>query len=295
MPLLCNRKHPLHYTTALNILASAGIDTNTVNIIAIGTNENYKGELIGQEPAAGTQITPSTEIKLRIGYSSAVDYMPYQFFYGLDHSQTRSDDWELRARTLMAPFDAAVIRSTSKAAREILTFSLAVIDKEYLKLFLSLYDFHQREGADIEELLRWFALLPRFHHWSGNADAVQLLINQILDCECEIIENVRTAYTIPDKIRTRLGTHNNRLGMNTISGREFSECDTGYEIAIRNVPDDEIRHYLPGGSKREKLESIIEFCMPGDMQAKVTITGTKIGTKIGRVEERSYLGYSTYV
>ncbi len=94
MPYFCNRRFPFHYTTALCVLMKMGLDITQVDILAIGEFENYKGEVLEQEPAPGRVITAETTVRLKVGYPSAVDFMPYQFFYGLTGSGARSSDWE---------------------------------------------------------------------------------------------------------------------------------------------------------------------------------------------------------
>jgi len=89
MPDLSSRKNPLHFSTALSILMKAGVDIHRINLIAEGKYENYRGEVHYQEPAAGSVITDNTKIILRIGSTSAVDFMPYQFFYGMGGNVSR--------------------------------------------------------------------------------------------------------------------------------------------------------------------------------------------------------------
>ncbi len=45
MPDFCNRRYPFHYTTAISVLAKMGVDVNDIDILAIGTYENYRGEI----------------------------------------------------------------------------------------------------------------------------------------------------------------------------------------------------------------------------------------------------------
>ena len=75
MPDFCNRRHPFHYVTALCVLAKMGIDIDTVDILAVGEYENYRGEIQTQSPKPGAAITDDTRIVLKVGYPSAVDYL----------------------------------------------------------------------------------------------------------------------------------------------------------------------------------------------------------------------------
>jgi hypothetical protein len=296
MPDLCNRRNPLHYTTALNILSKMDLDVNRIGIMAVGRYENYKGEVIGQKPVAGTAIDADTKIWLKIGYSSAVDYMPYQFFYGLGTRVSAGSEWELRARTLMAPFDSSVIRSEARSRLVSLVFGLGLVDREHIERFLSLYDFDLgEETEDVSELLFWSSLLPSFNHWSGNPDYVARVITSIFGYECRIVENVRSTYDIPEQLRYRLGSESGRLGSDTLIGKSFSECDTTYEVVLLDVRRADLPGFLPGRSMMRKLEKVIGFCMPGNLECRVRIVGERHETRIGREEASCYLGHSSYV
>lgn len=296
MPQLCSRRHPLHFATALNLLSKSGINIRNVDILAVGEYENYKGEVIEQTPSAGTAVGPESKIVLMIGYNSAVDYMPYQFFYGLSGSTARTDDWDMQSRRLMAPFDASVIRYTSVAQRDALTFSLSFVEEEHLHRFLKLFDFDSAGSSDsFAELMFWFTLLPLYHHWAGNAELVEKVLTHLAGYECRIIENVSATFEIAPRIRFSLGSSESKLAEHTLVGRSFSECDSAYCVVIRNVKTKDIGDFVPGGRKREKLERGLEMCMPSNLVSHIRILGEQKGMQIGREADCGYLGYSSYV
>ena len=78
MPDLCSRRMPFNFVAALMLLKKVGVDLNKVHLKAVGCYENYKGEILGQKPKAGTELTQSTKIFLKVGKWSAVDIIPYQ-------------------------------------------------------------------------------------------------------------------------------------------------------------------------------------------------------------------------
>ena len=263
----------------------------------MGEYENYKGEVIAQTPKAGTEIGSQTKIVLDIGFQSAVDYMPYQFFYGLGGSATsRTDDWDLQSRKLMAPFDAAVMRYTSIAQRDALTFSLSFVEEQHLHRFLRLFDFEAKRYVDsFSELVFYFTLLPFYHHWAGNARLVQEALSHLVGYNCRIIENVEGLYDIPKEIQSSLGSSNGRLGQTSVIGRSFTECDSAYYVIVRDVVPEDISRFVPGGHMREKLEMALDFCMPGNLVSKIKILGKQETMKIGKQADVAYLGYSSYV
>ncbi len=293
MPDFCNRRHPIHFSTALNLLRISGVDLNQVYFLAVGEYENYRGEIREQDPAPGTALGPQTRVTLKIGFFSAVDRMPYQFFYGLI-GRPAGHDWELHARELMAPYDATVIRHDALARYMALKYCAFGIDPEHLSQYLSLFNFTPDNwGLEPQEALVWACLLPSFHDWAGNPDRVASILEFFLGCRFRIIENVTAEYPIPPEIQYRMGSISGRLGCETVAGMSFAECDSTYQVVVTDVPHEQVVHYLPGGVKRKRLEWLLDICMPSHLERAITIETDSKTMVLGRGDQGGYLGYST--
>ncbi len=295
MPDLCSRRHPFHYTTALNLLAKMGVSPDRVEIIAVGVHENFKGEVRSQKPKPGTALKGARVI-LEIGYPSAIDSMPYQFFYGLYGRTARGGDWERHARQLMAPYDAAVIRREAAARMDALRFTFGVLDEDHIERYLRLFDFDpDKKKHDFQEEVLWAAVLPSFHLWAGNpkrvADALTLLFRH----RFRIIENVASQYDIPEGIRYRLGMKSGRLGRESVLGGSFTECDSTYEIIVSGLTRKEVLEFLPGKETRRKLEWVLSVCMPGNLDYRMRFEIDDPGMILGMHERESRLGYSAHL
>lgn len=296
MPELTDRHHPFHYATALTLLMKLGIDIQQVSIRAVGEHRNYLGEILSQQPAAGQPIDADTSVALDIGMASAVDYLPYQFFYGWRSGQARSDGWEEDARHLMAPFDGSVARYEAVATHERLEYSLALVNMDYLLRYLKLFDFTLPEKPeDVREPLLWSAIMPGFHLWAGSPDFVAGVLRYLFGYTFEFKENVAARYDIPDNLCCRLGKEASRLGDDWIIGRSFSECDSSYELSISDVPASEAGDLLPGKPKRTKLEWVLSICMPTNLDCIIRIRIASGDLKLGSSRTGSLLGYSAFV
>jgi hypothetical protein len=294
MPNLCNPRHPLHFTTALAILEKLGIDTNTINILAVGEYKNYQGEVIEQKPAAGTSLGPNPDIELRIGFWSAVDYMPYQFFYGLKSTPQGRGGWEEAARRFMAPFDASVIRYKTAAMRTSLAYNVGVIEDEHINRFLELFDFELLK-SDKKELLFWYSIMPTYNRWAGNPAYIEKILTYFTGYRCEIVENIEVEFEIPESAQNSLGSSRCELGRDLTIGRSFSECDSGYEVIVHDVSSMDMKRFLRGGVMWKKIEKILEICMPNNFESRITVKGRAQGVKIGKKEYLAFLGYSSYL
>lgn len=296
MPDFCSRRFPFHYTTALNVLAKMDVDINRIDLLAVGEYENYKGEVNEQSPAPGAVLKEDTQITLKVGYPSVVDFMPYQFFYGLVGSKERSGEWEDRSRELMAPFDASVIRHDALARFEILKYNHGFVDLEHILSFLRLFDYEPEFGShQINEALAWVALLPTFHFWAGNPSLAERALKLILGYDFEIVENIRSEYEIPEAIQYRLGSMAGRLGRESLVGKSFVESDSCYMVIVRGLHIGELRDLLPGNSKRRKIEAVLKICMPNNFDYKIKYVIAEKKLIIGKEKQRGYLGYSTYI
>ncbi len=294
MPDFCNRHHPFHFTTALNLLMKFGIDPDRVHILAVGEYENYKGEVRYQEPKPGTEISSSTPITLHAGYSSAVDYMPYQFFYGLQGRVVREGEWEDNARKFMAPFDSSVLRYLASARYQMLKYSFGVSDEDHFDRFFGLFEFDPKEGKSLHhDIMSWAALMPSFYYWAGNAEMVAVVLEVLFGYRFKFRENVPSVISIPEKFRYQLGSRGGRLGKETILGNSFSESESTYEVVISGITRQEALEFRPGFSTRAKLDWVLDLVMPGHLDRRIVLKTSGPGTKLGELKEGACLGFSS--
>ena len=295
MPDFCNRRFPFHFTTAMHILRKMGIDPKTIEILAIGKYENYKGEISSQEPAPKTQITRGTKIVLQVGCTSAIDLMPYQFFYGLVGITDRASDWENSARRLMAPFDAAFIRYMAAASYENMKFNFNFIDDKHLSKYLELYDFAGIDISDPATAARWQAIMPTFHIWAGNSEMTSKILRFLFGLDFQINESVPIRFEIPKDLKYTLGSKSKRLGYESIAGTAFVECDTGYQVVISGLKEEDVPELLPGKPLRKKIEAVLDYCMPGNLNYIIRIKVDKEKALLGDKTNKGYLGFTTFI
>lgn len=293
MPDFCNRRNPFHYTTAINLLISKGIDPDGIDLLAVGEYENYKGEVRSQKPEPGVVLRSDTRILLEVGFSSAVDVMPYQFFYGL-RGRKAGAQWETAARHLMAPFDGAVIRHESIARYLALRYNFAVQDSDHVRQYMKLFDFDlEVETGDSSMAQVWAALLPVFNEWSGNPTEVEKVLARVFGYRFRIIENTEWEFAVPSEMRYTLGSKTGRLGHESVIGATFSERDTSYCVQIHGIRQEDVHTFLPGGRLRGRLEKILALCMPSHFNYSISFITTGRGIKIGDRQTGAFLGFAT--
>jgi len=296
MPDLCNRRTPYHYLTGIVLLLKIGVELSNIDLIAEGKYENYRGEVLTQEPAPGIPLRKDSRVALHIGCSSAVDYMPYQFFYGLEGIRSSDRSWDENARRFMAPFESAYVKSKADAVRQQFKYDFSIIDVEYIRKLLRLFNFEPEDYIrDLDELLFWLSVFPPFHFWAGNPEYVERLLTYIFRYKFKIFENVKSEYEIPADIQYRLGSKTGRLASETIIGKCFSERDSTYRVEVSGVPAAKAADFLPHKPIRKKMEWILGFAMPGNLDYKIKVNIDRSNVNVGKKAGECYLGYSSFV
>ncbi|MCB2229529.1 type VI secretion system baseplate subunit TssG [bacterium] len=296
MPDFCSRRHPFHITTALVTLMKLGIEPVNINMLAVGHYENYRGEVHQQEPKPGTPLTPQTRVTLHVGADSAVDTLPYQFFYGISGATNRSSQWDEESRRLLAPFDAAVERMEGRSEFLAMQYRQDFIDRSHISRFFDLFGFASKEAASaLDDRLMWTALLPTFHFWAGNPVFVEKAVSLFFNYPCHITENIPARFEIPEELHYHLGNPELRLGQETTIGDSFVECDSCYLVTLSNVAPNDVPDFLPEKPLRKRLEAILKVCMPGDLDYRLRILTRRSGFRLGAEPKAGYLGYTSHV
>ncbi|MFQ5500026.1 MAG: type VI secretion system baseplate subunit TssG [Candidatus Zixiibacteriota bacterium] len=296
MPSLCDRRRRLHFTTALHLLQRQRVDLWRVSMLAVGEYENYNGEVRSQYPEPGAPLDHKSEIRLEIGMYSAVDQLPYQFFYGLEGKRPVGSGWELQARKLMAPFDAAVARYRAIAGFERIRFHMGFYDDDHLLRILDLFRFEFGEVAPSEEELRlWAMLLPSFHLWAGNTEAVAGVLGRLFGYRFAIRESVPSITDVPESLRAPLGRDKCHLGRSAVIGKSFSDCESAFDVQISSVPPDEVRSILQGGRIRRRIEWLLGIAMPSHLEYSIRIKVDSVSAALGKEQAGSRLGSCTYL
>ena len=294
MPQLVSRKAPMDYYAALVLLARLGVDLNRVEMLAVGEYENYHGEIRSQKPEAGEAIGPDTPVVLEIGFPSAVDNMPYQFFYGLSHKEDGGREWERRAREVMAPFDAAVIRCHGLVEHHILKLALSYYDREQVERQLAVFGLPKpRVPLNERELMLLVSLMPSYNEWSGNAETLEEVLAVFFEHRFQIVENIPRRYHTPERLHYRLGQAGAGLGRQTLVGDSFVESDSACLVVVHDLEPSEVQSLLPGKERRAKLDWFLGLAMPAQILCEVRLRPKENGVRLGGKPHPSYLGQAS--
>lgn len=296
MPDLVNPQAKINFIQALLTLKRCGVEWENVRLFASGTFENYRGEVVKQEPEPKTEITPSTQITLWVGFPSLFDSLPYQTFFGAKEWHRDTVSLEHRARRFLACFDSSFIRILSRLEYVLLVYNLVFLEKDFCQHFLEAFGFPASAWKE-EEILLWMTFLPTFHLWAGTKEETEKVLSTFLQTPFKIEENIKGENQLPPELKSRLGEKLNHLGQNWLLGSGFSECDSTYRINIGPISVDQIKEFLPEERKRKKLERILALSTPGQLRYRVSLKLRQKDKRLslGKDSKNSLLGYATYL
>jgi hypothetical protein len=294
MPNVANRRAPMDVTAALVALLRTGVSLDRVFLKACGEYRNYEGEIRSQAPEPGAPLDEDTEIRLEVGCPSAVDLMPYQFFYGFGSSTAAGSAWEEDARHVMAPFDGAVVRSLGAIQYQLLKMTFGHFDRRQVEQFIGIFGI----GLPPVELTPWewsllATLMPTYNEWAGNAEGLAAVLERFFGFEFRVVENVAREYPIPERHRYRLGQPGAALGAGTLVGRSFTDADTACVVQISGLLPAETAGLLPGKPTRAKLDWFLKMALPAEVHAEIRLIPLRSGFILGRSEQPALLGMST--
>jgi hypothetical protein len=294
MPNFTSRRAPAHISAAIIGLLRLGVDVNNVDFLVVGEYESYRGEVRSQRPEPGTELHPDTHISLEVACLSAVDQIPYQFFYGLGSAASAGKAWEEAARRLMAPFDAALVRSQGVARYHSLKLTYGHYDRAQLERFVDIFDVKPPDiRLSQRELLVLASLLPAYNEWAGNARGIAEALELMFRLRFEIIQNVACRFPIPSRLHYRLGQKKAGLGRDTLVGDSFTEADSAFLVVVRDLDPEQVTDLLPGKPLRQKLDWFLKLAVPGNLVCTIRLMPRRTGVRLGSAEMPAHLGLAT--
>lgn len=253
MPDFCQPRRGVRHTvrSALRSLRVIGIQSHQVRIERVGGGWPRR-TVVEQQPVAGTALTRTTRVVLRISAPSPVDALPYAM-------RDASDD-AFSADRLMALLDAPVARVDAFVAEA----------GDFLELRTDLPETAWRWIRDIfqlepGEVSAPFAsalarFLPALHRVAGTEAGVEIGLRVLFDLPLRALRLETGEAPLRDGREVRLGTSNGRLGIDAVIGTGVRIRGTAV-VAIGPVT---LAEYLAheGPTPRTRRDLLYRLVMP---------------------------------
>lgn len=211
MPDLCAPTRGTWHSvdSALPTLTRLGVHADQIVVETRGGGWK-EGQILSQEPAMGTALTSRTRIRLRVAGFGGVESLPFPM---RDEHHA-----EFRADRLFALFDSPLQKLRHLLRRAGGYLDLRPDDpigpqrwmEEVFQLDASPWSPERRYA-----LMR---LLPVLHQLAGLPDAIPTALELVFGLPAGDVSVEREIVPFAEARRTRLGTRNSRLGVDTVSG-----------------------------------------------------------------------------
>ena len=149
-----------------------------------------------------------------------------------------------------------------------LTYNLPILyeinsDNHYLKFLHALngYIAEHHQEHDIDDYFAEFSGLMQGQN--NNAHAVRTVLNCIFSQPITIEEFVEEKFILDDSQRTKLGSGNSLLGVNTFCGASIKQINGKIILTIGPLKKEDYLNFLPAQKLSQKLKRILQkWCDP---------------------------------
>ena len=276
MPDFCSPARGVRQTldAALPALLRLGVAMDQLVLQSAGAGW-VRGAIVGQSPAAGTPVEPSTRIVLQVAGTGSLETLPFPL--------RDSNEGEFRSDRLFALFDNPLLKLGYhlRAAGEMLDLhpdDPAGAYRWIVEIF----------GVKAEQWARerWYdvaRLLPSLHRIAGRPNGPALALKAVFRLPASDERLVAGIAPVPNDRRTRLGSLNGRLGVDSIVGDGVT-AGTSVEIDIGPVDLVTYRRHLGAVMARER-EALYRLVLPAHLRP-----GVKERWHVGERSEGAVIG-----
>jgi predicted component of type VI protein secretion system len=277
--------------SALTTLHALGVDDARVVIESVGRGWEA-GTIVEQAPAPGVPLTARTRVVLKVAGPSAIDSLPF--------AMRDEDEYEFRSDRFFALFDSPLAKLAHRVRRGGDYFVASPDDMVRTRRWIEeIFQLSAERWA--EE--RWFAiarLLPALHRIAGRELALRVACRLVFSLPVESVSMHAGMVKLGGSGTTRLGTHNARLGVDTIAGAGLRD-EASVEVHYGPISLDMYRTHHGEAARRERdalyrlvlpmhlARSVRERWRVGDASQPARVGGA------GANEDAAVLGVNSYL
>ena len=271
-------------------LRRLGFPDRDIFIYPQGEFNEFKGEVLGQQPEPGDMISSGNRITLIVAMPGICDAMPDLY---TDHSEDFfTEDFNDRTgtRRFFSIFDSALLKMICRLEwiRDIYAgahYSAGLGD--YMG---SIFSIPKKELQEIDPEILGF-LLPRLYRYLGIEGAMSVLIETLVGIKTSILLGNDQNFLLPQNVGGQLGKKW-RLGMDMYLGERFKGENPALNIQLEIDDCESVPEIIPGSEGHRLLREILNIMLPYYAeQYRIVIKPDK--TNMHFENDASHLGYST--
>lgn len=153
-----------------------------------------------------------------------------------------------------------------------------------------------RMSLEDESLLPYLGLIAQKPH---SANAIANTVSDYFGIQANVDQFSGQWLTLHEKDRTRLGSRNSSLGLNTIAGSSIWDQQSKFRLKLGPLTFDKYVAFLPNGSASESLRSVLGF-MAGvehDFDVQLILKKEQVPSNIltTRAKRKPMLGWTSFL
>ena len=301
----------LRLEDALRSLIHLGADLECIQVVPVGIERSWKGEVVGQWPAPGAQVERGAGILL---------------FVTLPGLQDRLPDGILPSPASRDPHQAPALDPAEASNELLLEHRELDPGRRFLQILdgwmcrarahlLRLQDAYDGAGpaeplarylmevvglGDLpvdEESAVWLSgTLSRLPGAVAVPEPTGELLTALLQEQSRIEEGPPETIDIPEEFRNRLGARNSRLGIDLVPGRAFLDARPSVRVISGPESAPQARTVVVEAGPRHRAEAWSAATLPSREKASVhhELQAPDRRMRLGRSSANAVLGVTTY-
>jgi hypothetical protein len=250
MPDFLARRPTPKTAAAIESLHRLGVDPERVEVVPVSPLESFKGEVVGQVPHAGAELSLGSKVTLFVSRVSLADRLPHDYLEPLPTAKDEAmvpiepgqvmEYWE-RQVTAYAPgrrfvkmIDAALARLGSAIDRIGMGMSAASTDPSFSQHLLRIVGYDDLPITD-EEAVYLASRLQRMHRRLGVVEGMRRMLEHLLGLAVRVVSAEGPRWPVPEAAAMKLGDGGARLGQKAL-GPGFTDPVPTLEARIGPVP-----------------------------------------------------------
>ncbi len=286
MPDFITRRPAPTIEAAVQGLTALGVDYERIDIVPVSPLEWFKGEVVGQVPAAGEPVDANTDVTFYVARDGLAERLPHGFLEPLPTTQDEAhvtiepghipEFWEHQVaaygegRRFITVLDRAFYRLEKALGQVELALLPIGNDAAVARSLLDLLEIPDLDLDDAEA----FLLAARLHELPqhlGPGEAIAALLGDFLGLPVHSREFGAGEIEMDRADHTPIGGNRARLGEGLALGPRLKDPIPRLCLEVGPVDLAEHRALCRDPRWKQRVDALVGFCLPALVSAEVQV------------------------
>ena len=273
--------------SAIAALATLGISLERIVIEYAGGGWKID-TVVGQSPAAGTELLVNSRVVLKIAGTGTLESLPFPL-------REESSEGALRGDRICAILDLPLARLRAYVQSGAGHFRLSPTDPLTARRWIEDVMCASSAPWTSDEWYRVARLMSFLHRIAGRHDAVETALRVVYGLDVQDVVVCTDRLPVEASLATRLGERNGRLGIDAVAGDGII-CPVSLFVSIGPVPlATYLQHLRMAAGRAAIYRMVLPAYLPGGVRERWVVAPHAGGHRLGDGEHPSLLGVCSYV